>query len=44
MLFVVEITHKTRVYFLKEKSDAFEASKNFKAMVENQSGYKIKAL
>ena len=30
--------------FLKKKSDSFEAFKNFKVMVENQSGYMIKIL
>jgi hypothetical protein len=32
------------VYFLKEKSAAFVVFKNFKDLVENESGYKIKTL
>ncbi|KHN28513.1 Retrovirus-related Pol polyprotein from transposon TNT 1-94, partial [Glycine soja] len=35
---------KTWVYFLKQKSEAFVAFKNFKALVEKESGYVIKAL
>ena len=32
------------VYFLKQKSEAFEAFKKFKAAVEKESGLKIKDL
>lgn len=35
---------KTWVYFLQEKSEAFEAFKSFKALVENESEKKIKTL
>ncbi|GKA70107.1 retrovirus-related pol polyprotein from transposon TNT 1-94 [Tanacetum coccineum] len=37
-------TRKTWVYFLKEKSEAFEVFKKFKVMVEKTIGYFIKAL
>ena len=30
------------MYFLQEKSDACQAFKNFKALVENEAGKKIK--
>ena len=32
------------MYFLKQKSEAGDAFKKFKAFVEKQSGYRIKAL
>eukprot|EP00253_Pinus_taeda_P002234 PITA_02234 len=35
---------KTWVYFLKNKSEVFEKFRNFKALVENQSGLHIKVL
>ncbi|KAL4280140.1 hypothetical protein GQ457_03G000400 [Hibiscus cannabinus] len=35
---------KTWVYFLKQKSEAFGAFKNFKALVEKESGFEIKSL
>ncbi|KAK2988354.1 hypothetical protein RJ640_001539 [Escallonia rubra] len=35
---------KTWVYFLKQKSEVFSAFKRFKALVEKQSGYQIKAM
>nr|GEW88413.1 retrovirus-related Pol polyprotein from transposon TNT 1-94 [Tanacetum cinerariifolium] len=35
---------KTLVYFLKEKSQALEAFKTFKAMVEKKKGLKIKSM
>ncbi|KAL4339806.1 hypothetical protein GQ457_08G010530 [Hibiscus cannabinus] len=39
-----EISRKTWVYFLKQKSEAFGAFKNFKALVEKESSYEIKSL
>ena len=37
-------TRKTWVYFLKHKSDPFKCFQQFKALMENQSGYNIKIL
>jgi Integrase core domain len=42
--FIDDYSRKTWVYFLKEKSAAFEVFKSFKNLVENESGYKIKTL
>ena len=39
-----DFSRKTWVYFLKQKLKAFVVFKNFKALVEKESGYKIKAL
>ncbi|GJY66091.1 retrovirus-related pol polyprotein from transposon TNT 1-94 [Tanacetum coccineum] len=44
MLFIDDYSRKTWVYFLKEKSQAFEAFKKFKAMVEKEKGLKIKSM
>ena len=44
LIFIDDYSRKTWVYFLKQKSEAFEAFKSFKALVENESGYPIKAL
>ena len=44
LLFIDDFSRKTWVYFLKQKSEVFEAFKKFKAAVENESGQKIKAL
>ena len=44
LLFIDDFSRKTWVYFLKQKSEVFEAFKTFKAAVENESGQKIKAL
>ena len=38
LLFIDDYTQKTWVYFLKEKSEALEAFKKFKAQVESESG------
>ncbi|KAJ7976200.1 Retrovirus-related Pol polyprotein from transposon TNT 1-94 [Quillaja saponaria] len=43
-LFIDDYTRKTWVYFLKKKSKAFEVFKNFKALVEKESGHVIKSL
>nr|GEV52954.1 reverse transcriptase [Tanacetum cinerariifolium] len=42
--FFFHAARKTWVYFLKEKSQAFEAFKTFKAMVEKKKGLKIKSM
>ena len=38
------LTHVKHLMFLKRKSDAFEKFKVFKALVENEKGFKIKCL
>nr|KYP39875.1 Retrovirus-related Pol polyprotein from transposon TNT 1-94 [Cajanus cajan] len=42
--FIDDFSRKAWVYFLKQKSEACDAFKSFKAFVEKQSGCKIKAL
>jgi hypothetical protein len=42
--FIDDFSRKTWVYFLKYKSEAFEIFKQFKALVEKQSGHYIKVL
>ncbi|XP_017613863.1 uncharacterized protein LOC108458999 [Gossypium arboreum] len=44
VLFIDNLTRFCWVYFLKQKSEVFEAFSKFKALVENRSGCKIKAL
>lgn len=44
MLFIDNCTRMCWIYFLKTKSEAAEVFLKFKALVENQSGEKIKAL
>lgn len=44
LLFIDDCTHKTWVYFLKEKYEAFQVFKKFRAQVENESGCLIKAI
>nr|GEY39331.1 retrovirus-related Pol polyprotein from transposon TNT 1-94 [Tanacetum cinerariifolium] len=44
ILFIDDFSRKTWVYFLKEKSQAFEAFKTFKTMVEKKKGLKIKSI
>jgi len=44
LLFTDDYSRMSWVYFLKFKSEAFENFKKFKALVEKQSGYNIKAL
>jgi Reverse transcriptase (RNA-dependent DNA polymerase)/gag-polypeptide of LTR copia-type/Integrase core domain/GAG-pre-integrase domain len=44
LIFVDDYTRMTWVYFLKEKSEAYEVFKKFKAMAENQCDCKIKIL
>ena len=44
LIFVDDFTRMTLVFLLKEKSEAFEVFRRFKAMVENQSNHRIKVL
>eukprot|EP00253_Pinus_taeda_P008514 PITA_08514 len=44
LTFIDDFTRKTWIYFLKNKSEVFEKFRNFKALVENQSGLHIKVL
>ncbi|KAG8492349.1 hypothetical protein CXB51_009664 [Gossypium anomalum] len=44
VLFIDDLTRFCWVYFMKHKSEVFEAFSKFKALVENQSSCKIKAL
>ncbi|CAH9069840.1 unnamed protein product [Cuscuta europaea] len=44
LTFIDDYSRKTWVYFLKQKSEAFEAFKKFKALIEEESGYSIKAM
>lgn len=44
VLFIDDLTRFCWVYFMKQKSEVFEVFEKFKALVENQTGYKIKAL
>lgn len=43
-LFIDDLTRLCWVYFLRQKSEVFEAFYKFKAYAENQSGCKIRAL
>lgn len=40
--FIDDFSKKVFCYFIKQKSDAFDKFVEFKAMAENQTGYKIK--
>jgi transposase InsO family protein len=44
LIFVDYLSHFTWIYFLRKKSEAFQHLKDFKALVETQSGKKIKVL
>ncbi|CAL8999643.1 unnamed protein product [Prunus brigantina] len=44
LLFTDDCTRMSWVYFIRNKSSAFECFRKFKAMIELQSGYKIKCL
>ena len=44
MLLIDESTRMAWVYFLKEKSEAFKIFKDFKTLVDNEIGVKIKCL
>ena len=42
--FIDDFSHKTWIYFLKRKNEVFSKSKEYKALVENQTNMKIKTL
>jgi uncharacterized protein YigE (DUF2233 family) len=42
--FINNFSRKTHVYFLKTKGKAFEKFKQYKALVKNKGGHKIKVL
>ena len=42
--FIDDFSRRTWVYFLRQKSEVFSKFKEFKALVENHSNKKIKAL
>lgn len=44
VLFIDDFSRKTWVYFLKQKLEVFKTFKKFKALVEKESRYSIKAL
>jgi hypothetical protein len=44
LTFIDNFSKKTHVYFLKAKREAFEKFKQYKALVENEIGHKIKLL
>ena len=44
LAFIDDFSRKTWTYFLKQKSEAFEKFKEFKRLVENQSGHYTKIL
>ena len=44
ILFIDEHSRKTWIYFLKTKSEVFKRFQEFKALVETQTGRKIKVL
>jgi hypothetical protein len=44
LTFIDDYLRKTWIYFLKAKSEVFTRFQEFKALVENQSGKKIKVL
>ena len=44
LTFIDDHSRKTWIYFLKTKGQVFKRFKEFKALVENQIGKKIKVL
>ena len=44
LTFIDDHSRKTWIYFLKAKSEAFARFQEFRALVENQSGKRIKVL
>ena len=44
VLFIDDYSRKTWIYFLKTKGEAFKRFQEFKALVENQTGKKIRCL
>ena len=44
LTFIDDYTHYTWVYVLKRKSEVFDKFQNWKALIENESGHKLKVL
>ncbi len=44
LTFIDDFSKKTHVYFLKAKGEAFEKFKQYKVLVDNEIGHKIKVL
>jgi len=44
LTFIDDFSRKTHVYLLKAKGEPFEKFKQYKALVENEIGHKIKVL
>jgi len=44
LTFIDDLSRKTNVYLLKAKGEAFEKFKQYKVLVENEIGHKIKVL
>jgi hypothetical protein len=44
LTFIDDFSRKTHVYLLKVRGEAFEKFKQYKALVENEIGHKIKVL
>jgi hypothetical protein len=44
LTFIDDYSHYTWVYFLRKNSEVFDHLKDFKALVETQTGKKIKIL
>lgn len=44
LTFIDDLTRKTFIYFMKQKSEVFELFKDFKSFVEKQTGCKVKIL
>jgi hypothetical protein len=44
LTFIDDFSRKTHVYLLKAKGEAFEKFKQYKALMENETGHKIKVL
>jgi hypothetical protein len=44
LTFIDDFSRKTHVYLLKAKGEAFEKFKQYKVLVENEIGHKIKVL
>jgi len=43
-IFIDDFSRKTHVYLFKAKGETFEKFKQYKALVENEIGHKIKVL
>ena len=42
--FIDDATRKTQIYYIRNKSDVFDTFKKWKALVENETGKKLKCL